>query len=287
MHGWEEVPNRHHARELDNISDEEVDPPGDLDEDERGYGVDRRADGFGDFIETDESSDEGGRMGSGDERISRCQRGRRLVDTEVLGLGDGAMNDMGGIIGIADYEDALVLETDTADVEERAQDLQPKDVFEPSELQERLLTDEDNVIRWRDQENPSKTWLYREDLLEDGSWIAQTLLVNKEIDPELEGPFIEAVRSVLKFLVVDNYEVPFIYQQRKDYLIHIIKIPRRNFSDGELPYDLHTEKLLFEKDLWAILDLDLKFRAFLQKRYSFINLWSNLQKKMIQWWRNG
>ncbi|KAF8534037.1 SH2 domain-containing protein [Trichophaea hybrida] len=204
-------------------------------------GNNRRADEFDDR-----------RMGSGDERITRRRGGGHQVDTETLGLRAGAMGDMDDIFGLAEYEDAL----------ERTHDLQLKDVFEPSELQERLLTDEDNLARkpFEDLE------ITPEELIEEANWISNTLLTKKRMDPDLEEPFTEAVRNVLRFFVIDNYEVPFVYHQRRDYLIHA--------------YDLHSERLLYEKDLWMILELDLKFKAFLEKRNSFKKLYESLRTKM-------
>ena len=275
---------------IDIFSDEELDAPGDLDDD-RGYGSNRRADEFefDGFIENDYSDDEDRRMGSGDERIARRRRGNgRHVDTDSLGLRDGAMGDMEEIFGLGDYEDALVLDTGVAEMEERTHELQLKDVFEPSELQERLLTDEDNVIRHRDE--PERFQIARkpfkdlvvtpEQLTEEGYWIANALLSKKRMPDDLEEPFIEAVKRVLRFFVIDNYEVPFVYHQRRDYLIHATKIHRRTYVEGEPPYDLQSERLLYEKDLWFILDMDLKFRAFLVRRNSLERLYNSLRTQM-------
>lgn len=281
------------SRELNEIfsDEEEPDAPGELDDDERDPygGGSRRADEFDDFIENDSSDDEDRRMGSGDELITRRRAGGRPVDSGNLGLKAGAMGDMDDIFGLAEYEDALVVEADTAEMEERTQDLQLKDVFEPSELQERLLTDEDNAIRWKDV--PERFQLARapfdglaigpEELYEEGSWITSTLLSSRRLDRHLEAPFTEAVRNVLRFFVVDDYEVPFVYHQRRDYLIHAVKIPRPpSYQDGDLQYDLQSEKLLFEKDLWAILELDLKFRAFLERRNAFKRLYQALLARL-------
>jgi transcription elongation factor SPT6 len=283
--GREERGNRQVSRGLNDIfSDEELDAPGELD-DERRYDNDRRGGEFDDFIESESDDDEDRRMGDGEELRSRRRGTGRTVNTEFLGLREGAMNDMEEIFGLGDYEDALVLEQDTAEMEDRAQDLQLKDVFEPSELKERLLTDEDNAIRWRDE--PERFQLARqafsnlevspEELLEESAWIARTLWAKNRHDEELKEPFEEAVKDVLRFFVIDNYEVPFVYHQRRDYLIHAVKLPRNNYTEGEPQYDLHTDKLLYEKDLWSILDLDLKFRAFLEKRHNFKKLYQTLR----------
>ncbi|KAI5807109.1 SH2 domain-containing protein [Geopyxis carbonaria] len=276
---------------MDIFSDEELDDGGDDDDgNRRREGRDRRGlvDEFDDFIEESESEDEGGRrIGSDDDMqfggASR-KRGQRGLDPEGLGLREGAMADMQDIFSIDDYEDALVTEKDNAELEERTQDLQLKDVFEPSELAERLLTDEDNDIRWKDI--PERLQLMRkpfanltltpEEHLEEAKLIAGGLAVRKNLDRRLEGPFREAVAKVLQLFNVENYEVPFIYQQRKDYLIHTVKIPRRDVREGEAAYDLDNEKMIFEKDLWEILEQDLKFRAFVEKRNHFKKIYEGL-----------
>lgn len=79
------------------------------------------------------------------------------------------------------------------------------------------------------------------------------------------NPFIKAVRKVLGFLNIDNYEVPFIFNHRKDYLIHAPG-DEDDDSDEPPPRDMRPERLLNQNELWEIFDLDLKFRAFLEKR---------------------
>lgn len=274
---------------VDIFSDEELDAPGDLDDDERDYGSNRRADEFDGFIENDSSDDEERRMGSGDERIARRRSGHgRRVDADLLGLRDGAMNDMDEIFGLGDYEEALVLGDGMAEMEERTHELQLKDVFEPSELEERLLTDEDNAIRHRDE--PERFQIARkpfrdleltpEQLAEEARWIANALITKKDVADDLEEPFTEAVRRVLRFFIIDNYEVPFVYHQRRDYLIHVTKMHRRTYVEGEPIYDLQTERMLHEKDLWLILDMDIKFRALVVRRNNLEKLYRSLKTHM-------
>lgn len=266
-------------------SDDE-DAPGDLEDEGRGYDNHRDTrDEFQGFIE-ESSGDEDDRGGESDDDMRVGNRRKHVVDTEMLGLREGAMADMRDIFSMDEYEGALVTEQETAEMEEKTQDLQLKDVFEPSELAERLLTDEDNEIRWKDV--PERMQLLRkpfatqvltpEEQLEEANWIASNLLQRKRFDRDLSVPFLDAVRKVLDLFNVENYEVPFIHQQRKDYLIHTVKIPRKNAAEGEPAYDLENEKMIYEKDLWAILDFDLKFRAFVDKRNSFKRLYINLKE---------
>lgn len=266
-------------------SDDE-DAPGDLEDDGRRYDNHRDDRGeFEGFIE-ESSGDEDDRGRDSDEDMHIPGRSRKRVDPEVLGLREGAMADMRDIFGMDQYESALVTEQETTEMEEKTQELQLKDVFEPSELAERLLTDEDNEIRWKDV--PERLQLLRkpfatqvltpEEQLEEANWVATTMLTRKRFDRDLSGPFLDAVRKVLDLFNVENYEVPFIYQQRKDYLIHTVKVPKRDPVEGELAYDLQNQKMIYEKDLWQILDLDLKFRAFVEKRNTIKRLYINLKE---------
>lgn len=91
-----------------------------------------------------------------------------------------------------------------------------------------------------------------------------------------KNPFVKAVRKVLGFLNVDNFEVPFIFNHRKDYLIHA---PSDADDDGDdiAPRDMRPERLLNQNELWEIFDLDLKFRAFLEKRDALQKHYDNLK----------
>jgi transcription elongation factor SPT6 len=158
-------------------------------------------------------------------------------------------------------------------------ELQLKDVFEPSQLQERMLTDEDNIIREKDV--PERLQLARkpfkeleltpddmqERLSEEAQWITTLLWPKKGLQGYFHQPFQKAVFKVLEFLNIEDYEVPFIFNHRKDYLIHA---PGDNEDqddpDNPPPLDIRPERLLNQSDLWEVFDLDLKFRAFAEKR---------------------
>lgn len=73
------------------------------------------------------------------------------------------------------------------------------------------------------------------------------------------------MRKVLGFLNVSHFEVPYIFNHKKDYLIHAPGDADGD-SDEPVPRDMRPERLLAQNELWEIFDLDLKFRAFLEKR---------------------
>jgi len=250
-------------------------------DDEAGEDVDepRRIGGdeFDGFIEDDQFEDE-----IEDDR-DVTQPGISLITQglQAAGLDEGAEEDYRAAFGDGtDYDWALDLQE--AEAEEQAgegRDLQLKDVFEPSQLQERMLTDEDYVIRELDI--PERLQLARrpfkpleltpEDmqarLTEEAAWISTMLWPKKGLPSYFQIPFQRAVRKVLEFINIEDYEVPFIFNHRKDYLIHA---PKNNDDfddiDNAPPRDARPERLLNQSDLWEVFDMDLKFRAFAEKR---------------------
>lgn len=248
--------------------------------DERPYGRPGRAqlDEFDDFIEEDFPEDE-------EERIQRQEdmevaRARGLAGTVVdaAGLDKDALDDMERIFGNGeDYDWALQLEEEEEENEREEQAIELKDVFEPSQLTEKLLTDEDNEIRFND--DPERFQIDRkqfknlqlstEQFKEEARWITNLIWPKKMLSKDLEGPFTKAIGKVLEFFVVDGVEVPYIFQHRRDYLIHARKTrnPAYHRDDPEsLEYTVDAEKLLTQDDLWRILELDIKFRSMVEKR---------------------
>lgn len=237
------------------------------------------ADEFDDFIEDD--------YGDEDERIRQQEdlevaRGRDRLHVgsviDATGLDKETLDDMEAIFGNGEeYLWALEKEEDE---DEGAEDqaLELKDVFEPSQLTERLLTDEDNEIRATDEperfqldRRPFKKSQIQPDLKEETKWISDQMWSYKmfSMDMQLESAFSKAINKVLEFFIIDSVEVPYVFQHRKDYLIHARKIrnpdyDRRDQESSE--FIVQAEKLLNQDDLWKILELDIKFRGFLEKR---------------------
>jgi transcription elongation factor SPT6 len=211
---------------------------------------------------------------------------------QAAGLDEGAEEDYRAAFGDGtEYDWALELQ-EQQDYEEQGEgrELQLKDVFEPSQLAERLLTDEDNIIRETDV--PERLQLARKPfkdleltpeamesrLTEEAAWITQMIWPKKALIPYFRRPFLRAVRKVLEFLNVEDYEVPFIFNHRKDYLIHA---PSDHVDDADEldgpPRDARPERLLNQSDLWEVFDLDLKFRAFTEKRDALQKHYENLK----------
>ena len=221
-----------------------------------------------------------------------------IAGTEASGLDKAALEDMEQIFGNGeDYDWALALEDEEDAREAGDHNLELKDVFEPSQLAEKLLTDEDNLIRWADE--PERFQLDRmpykhlnitdEQFKEEARWITSLIWPKKQLHSELQAPFTRAIGKVLEFFVVDEVEVPYVFQHRKDYLIHAKKTRvRSNDNSDDHEYVVSAEKLLNQDDLWRVLELDLKFRALIDKRnvlektYDNLKLAGEVQDKMVE-----
>lgn len=213
-----------------------------------------------------------------------------MVDT--TGLDKDALDDMEAIFGNGeDYDWALQLEEEEEDREREEQAIELKDVFEPSQLKEKLLTDEDNEIRFTDE--PERFQLDRkpfkhmqlspEQFKEEARWISNLLWPKKGLAQELQVPFGKAVGKVLEFFIVDEVEVPYVFQHRKDYLLHSKKIRRSTRDDPDGPdYSIQSDKLLNQDDLWRILELDIKFRSFVDKRNSLEKTYESLKSLDVE-----
>src|SRR5690606_12696229 len=100
---------------------------------------------------------------------------------------------------------------------------------------------------------------------EEGNWIARKMLDwRPKLNAEHHAAFKNAVKTVVVFFNKDNYEVPFIYQHRRDFLNYVEKTKAPEGSNRE--YDTETTQLLNRDDLWEIFEWDLKFRSFYEKR---------------------
>ncbi|KAK0728681.1 SH2 domain-containing protein [Lasiosphaeria miniovina] len=235
-----------------------------------------QADEFDDFIEDDYPEDDEERIQrQEDMEVARPKDKGLTVDT--TGLDKDALDDMEAIFGNGEeYDWALQMEEEEEDREREEQTIELKDVFEPSQLTEKLLTDMDNEIRVND--DPERFQLDRrqfpnlvitaEQFKEEARWITNLMWPKKALHKELHGAFNKAIGKVLEFFVIDGVEVPYVFQHRRDYLIHAKKIRNQNHRDDpDAPeYTVDAEKLLTQDDLWRILDLDIKFRSLVEKR---------------------
>ncbi|KAF2475420.1 transcription elongation factor Spt6 [Lindgomyces ingoldianus] len=281
--GHKERPPR--ARGIDDIFSDDDEAAEDVDDGRRGG---RGFDEFADFIEEDQFEDDI----EDDREIAQPGVGLITQNLQAAGLDEGAEEDYRAAFGDGtDYDWALEMQ-DAQEEEETGEgrELQLQDVFEPSQLTDRMLTDEDNVIRETD--TPERVQLARKPfkdlelsademelhLSEEAAWITQLLWPKKPLPGYFQKPFQKAVRKVLEFLNIEDYEVPFIFNHRKDYLIHA---PSDSYDDPDNvtqpPLDARPERLLNQNDLWEVFDLDLRFRALTEKRDALQKNYDNLK----------
>jgi transcription elongation factor SPT6 len=217
--------------------------------------------------------------------VARPRERGYVGGAEATGLDKDALDDMEAIFGNGeDYDWALALEDEAEAREAGDHNLELKDVFEPSQLSEKLLTDEDNQIRWADEPErfqldrlPYKNLQITDDQFkEEARWITSLIWPKKQLHSDLQGPFTRAIGKVLEFFVVDEVEVPYVFQHRKDYLIHATRLRDNNNADQD-EIVVSAEKLLNQDDLWRVLELDLKFRALIEKRNVLEKTYDNLK----------
>ncbi|KAJ0417160.1 transcription elongation factor spt6 [Aspergillus carlsbadensis] len=243
-----------------------------------------------DFIIEDEFSDDEIRAQREDIEVARPRKSVAFGGADTTGLDENALEDMRAAFGDGnEYYFALAMEEEEEEQEEDVEKhLDLKDVFEPSQLAEKMLTEEDNQIRLIDEperhqiaRKPYRNVVLTEDQFrEEAAWIANLMLLKKRLEPQLREPFQRSVAKVLEFLVTDDWEVPFIFQHRKDYMIHTVKAPMDDASgdpDSSSEYTVRAEKLLNMTDLWDIFDHDLKFKALVEKRNTIQKTYDNIR----------
>lgn len=242
-------------RDLEAIFDEDEQP--EQEEPMQGY------DEMDDFIEQDESDDER------EARIVR-PRGPRAARPEVAGINPEQWDEIYEIFGDGgEYADAL--EEDEDELTEK-KETQLKDVFEPSEIVERFLTEDDDHIRMRDipermqirHAASSDKKLEDREIEEETTWVVKVLSKDRRMDEYVREPFKNAVKNVLTYMSQEFLEVPFIWAHRRDYTIYV---DSTNQSIDLLSHD----------DLWTIQDLDFKYRSFLDRRAAVRTTYEKLE----------
>lgn len=244
-------------------------------EDEAEPGAERNIlDEFEDFIEDDEFSDEDeAQQHKAQQRRERAKlKGPKLDTSKLSSVDRESLQQLFEVFGNgAEYEWAL----EAQEFEDEGQsDQEPTaldEVFEHSELKDRMLTEEDNMIRVIDI--PERFQKYRaalnyidlegQELQREKTWIANILFAEKRgvLDEALKEPFYTAVGKVVEFVSKDNWEVPFIWAHRRDFLIHTeeVQLPEGGTRNN-------VNKLLFEDDLWRIVRLDIEYHSLYEKR---------------------
>lgn len=151
-------------------------------------------------------------------------------------------------------------------------------VFEPSEIRDRLLTEEDDLIRYQDTperlqlaastltQSSGLSTLVRltpDDLDDASTWVLTRLSERKERDYfRQDGQYFhlleELVTSItfsLRCLFIQEFEVPYIWTHKRDYI---------SYFNAQ---DIRTRvELLSLGELWRVFDLGQKYRSLLERR---------------------
>lgn len=277
--------HRERERGVDEIFDDD-------DEDER-YAGRGAGDELDDFIEEDELDDDERRRELEEIEVSRKpHKGlAALGDLEAQGLDAAAWEDINRAFGNGeDYDWCLEIQQstdETGDNIEGEAAVTLGDVFEPSQLAERMLTQEDRIVRETDLPERYQVWRknlpdhladatdQHAELRKEAEWMDVFIWSRKgnSLDPSMREPLKTAVAKVLEFACIENFEAPFIFAHRKDYLIHREKITG---PDG----DTYTQgvKLLNQNDLWAIIEYDLKYRTLVEKRKTLLTAYNGIKE---------
>ena len=241
-------------------------------------------DEFEDFIEEDEySDDEEGRKQREAKAQTKVQRKRRVDTSKLSSVDRESLQQLFEVFGdAAEYEWAL--EAQEIEDDGNAENGEPTaldEVFEHAELRERMLTEEDNLIRIIDV--PERFQKFRANLNyidlndieldKEKSWIGSILYLEKQhsLNPNLEKVFKESVGKVVEFVSKDSLEVPFIWTHRRDFLLYPEEIVG---PDGVPTETIH--RLLNEDDLWRIVKLDIEYHSIYEKRLNTENLIESL-----------
>lgn len=141
-----------------------------------------------------------------------------------------------------------------------------KDLYEPGVIAQKMLTEEDEVIRsidiperyQVDRKNfpmPDEGQLTRESL-----FIARQLKRDESFQSSSSNPLMKVILDILKFIRIEQLEIPFIATHRKDYF---------------MPF-------LDANDLWTIYDLDETFLTIEMKRKSLKASFEDIQKRSAE-----
>ncbi|TCD64537.1 Transcription elongation factor spt6 [Steccherinum ochraceum] len=280
------------VQDIHNIWDDER-AAGGRDEDE-----DVDMDDMDNFIEYEDEEEPGDVLD--EEAREERRRERRRIEKErrkamgsrpeLAGIDAGAWDEIYEVFGDGhDYDWALADDDEAVMEEEHGKpDMKYQDVFEPSEIRARLLTEDDDFIRAHDTpermqlassslstssslslQNP----LTENDLDDAASWVITRLSpLKEEVFFRPDGvwhkylpDFVQAVTCALRFLFVAEFEVPYVWTHKRDYISY--------FN----PTDLATRvEFLSLEDLWRVYTMGQKYRSLLERRKALDSLYSRL-----------
>ncbi|OAV88590.1 hypothetical protein PTTG_01510 [Puccinia triticina 1-1 BBBD Race 1] len=177
------------------------------------------------------------------------------------------------------------------DIQAKNPAVQLKDIFEPSELKERMMTEADEAIRLLDipertqlasagltNINSTEAVLGPEELERAAEWVAPRIsqrctesfiqLDRHGFPPLMKEHFILAVKEVLDFFLTKYFEVPFVFMRRQDYI---------TYHDPKA-HDAQSRDIQFltREELWKAHTLALKYVALLERKKGLKRLFDKL-----------
>ncbi|KAF8319346.1 hypothetical protein DL93DRAFT_2178674 [Clavulina sp. PMI_390] len=260
------------------------------------YDMDGDQDDMDNFI--DDEEDEVGADGMGEEeraerraekKRSEAQRKKAMGShVQMTGFEPGVFDEIYEVFGQGDDYDWALDEEDMSD-SEQPKDMKWQDVFEPSEIAARYLTADDDVIRATDvpermQLNTSSlsphatlgpsllnTPFPESEINNAAEWVATRLpsrirdqyFVPGGMHNDLLHEMIIAVTKVIKYILVDFLEVPYIWAHRRDHFSHFVPGKPR-------------VTMLERDDLWRVNQLAGRFRALWQRRIVLDETWQRM-----------
>ncbi|BGP16764.1 hypothetical protein JCM10213_002156 [Rhodosporidiobolus nylandii] len=227
------------------------------------------------------------------EKKEQARKRRGLGMGRVEGITSEAWGEVAEVFGNGtDYAWAMELSDGE---EEKGKEL--KDIFEPSEIASRMLTEEDEKIRTTDvpermqlassglpsfalsDEGELQPLIPQSELRPAALWMSDkltrdtvgkfTLRDDMGNPAHLHSEYLAAVEAVVRFVNVEFLEPPHIWAHRADYLFYA--------PPGE-----HPQPLLQEDDLWRVAALSVKYRAFLVKRDELLAIWRSLGAEDVE-----
>ncbi|KZO97710.1 hypothetical protein CALVIDRAFT_535812 [Calocera viscosa TUFC12733] len=268
----EEPPRGIH--DLERVFDKE----GDEDEDE---------DDMDSFIEEDEEDEMEEDMNLNEEEKEQRRKERKkekkerrratVARPELVGIDETAWEDLNRVFGDGhDYDEFLDLDEEEEAAEQHKANVE--EIFEPSEIKARMMTHEDDLIRTEDI--PERMLLSASSLWSGSTYVPFPIFNPAELSsasewvsmrlgervkeafflPEgrhrhLLQNLIMAVRQVLDYILVQLWEVPYIWQHKRDYI---------SFFDAE-GSRARTDLLTLD-ELWRIQHLGYRYRALVERR---------------------
>ena len=213
-------------------------------------------------------------------RIEAARRAQGRSHPILSGIDANAWDEIHEVFGNGDEYDWALAGDDLIDDFEETK-TKYTDVFEPSQIRDRLLTEDDDLIRAQDipermQLSTSSlsfnaslsthTQLSPDDINGAAMWITMRLSTRKTLEffgPEgqykhLQAPLVQAVTFALKQLFIDEYEVPYIWSHKRDQICY--------FDITDLPRT--RSELLSQSELWRIYTLGQKYRSLIARRHA-------------------